>query len=393
MLPTSSYRTADFVAAADSLGVELAIASEIDPPLDLGERFVRIDCRDPEGAARAIVDLADRTPIDAVVAADEAGVVTAALASERLGLQHHPARAARATRDKLEMRRLLARAEVLQPRFATVGDNPAEAATVGFPLVLKPRTATASQGVVRVDRPADLPAAVTRVRAIAHQLGEAGPLLAEAYVDGTEVALEGLVVRGVLTVLAIFDKPDTPPGPTFEETLLVTPSLQPPSVLSELERTVEAGVKALGLNHGPIHAEARVDPEGRVHLLEIAARSIGGLCGRSLHFGLTSTSLEEMILATALGTPPSAHLQPRPSGVMMLPIPRTGTFVGMDGTSAARRAEGITEVDITVPPGTRVHSLPEGDRYLGFVFGVGDSPDQVVQRLRHAADLLQPRIT
>ncbi|MGA7270324.1 MAG: ATP-grasp domain-containing protein [Acidimicrobiia bacterium] len=393
VLPTSSYRTADFVAAAASLGVELAIASEENPPLDMGDRFVRIDCHDPEVAAQAIVDLADRTPVDAVVAADEAGVVIASLASQSLGLDHHPPEAARATRDKLEMRKLLAAAEVPQPRFVPVGDQPEDAVRVGFPLILKPRTATASQGVIRVDDPAALERAVERVRAIARRQGEDGPLLAESYLDGTEAALEGLVVKGDLTVLAVFDKPDAPSGPTFEETLLVTPSGQPRTVLAELERVVEAGVKALGLTHGPIHAEARIDPEGRVHLLEIAARSIGGLCGRSLHFGLAGTSLEEMILATALGAPTRASRQPRPAGVLMLPVIRSGIFGGMDGVPAARRVPGITEIDITVPPGTEVRSLPEGDRYLGFVFAVGDTTDQVIDRLHRAAHHLQPRIT
>lgn len=392
VLPTASYRTPDFVAAAEALGVELAIASEEEPPLDLGERFVRIDCSDPETAAAAIVRLADRTPIDAVVAADDAGVVTAALASHRLGLKHHPPAAAAATRDKLQMRRLLARGEVPQPSFTPVGDDPGDAALVGYPLVLKPRTATASRGVLRVDSPEELAQALERVRRIAHTLGEKGPLVAERYVPGDEVAVEGMVVAGELTVLAVFDKPDTPTGSTFPETLLVTPSSHTTSVLVELERVVHTGVTALGLTHGPIHAEAIVDATGRIQLLEVAARSIGGLCGRSLRFGLAGTTLEELILATALGTPPSAHRQPRASGVMMLPVPRAGTLAEVGGVADALSVEGITEIDVTIPPGTVVEPLPEGDRYLGFVFGVGPTPDAVVEQIRRAVAMLDIRI-
>lgn len=393
VLPTASYRTPDFVAAADSLGVELAVASEEDPPLDLGERFVRVDCSDPPGAADAIVALADRTPIDAVVAADDAGVVTAALASERLGLAHHPARAAAATRDKLEMRRLLAHEEVPQPTFAPVGEDPGRAAdSVGYPLVLKPRTGTASEGVLRVDRPEDLDAALDRVRRIANGFGEDGVVLAEEYVSGSEVAVEAMVVDGVLSVLAVFDKPDTPTGPTFPETILVTPSAHPAEVLSELERVVQAGVAALGLRHGPVHAEAIIDSEQRVHLLEVAARSIGGLCGRSLRFGLAGTSLEELILATALGRSPGGVRQPRASGVMMLPIESKGVLEEIGGIDEARAVEGVTEIDITVPPGTEVAPLPESGRYLGFVFAVGADPDQVVERILRAANELDVRI-
>lgn len=393
VLPSASYRTPDFVAAAESLGVELAVASEEDPPLDLGQRFVRVDCADPNAAAAAIVSLADRTPIDAVVAADDAGVVTAALASERLGLPHHPPGAAAATRDKLEMRRLLARGEVPQPAFVPVGEDTRTVAdSVGYPLVLKPRTGTASAGVLRVDRPEDLGPALERVRRIAQGLGEDGVVLAETFIPGAEVAVEAMVADGELSVLAVFDKPHTPTGPTFPETILVTPSAHPAGVLSELERVVRAGVAALGLRHGPIHAEAIVDRRQRVHLLEVAARSIGGLCGRSLRFGLAGTSLEELILATALGRTPAGARQPRASGVMMLPIHSAGLLEKVGGLDEARAVEGVTEIDITVPPGTEVAPLPESGRYLGFVFAIGADPDQVVERLLRAASELDIRI-
>lgn len=393
VLPTSSYRTADFVAAARSLGVDLAVASEEDPPVDMGDRFVRIDCSDPDASAAAIVALADRTPLDAVVAADDAGVVTAALASQRLGLPHHPPEAATATRDKLEMRRLLDTGEVPQPAFAPVTtDPPSAAAEVGYPLVLKPLSGTASRGVIRVDGPEDLEEAVRRVRRIARDMGENGTLLAESYLPGSELAMEGLVVDGSLSVLAVFDKPDTPPGPTFPETLLVTPSSQPGTVLDELERVARSGVASLGLRHGPVHAEAIVSPEGRVHLLEVAARSIGGLCSRSLRFGLAGSSLEELILSVALGRPPSGRRQPRATGVMMVPVPRPGVLAEVRGVEEARAIEGISEIDITTTPGTEVKPLPEEGRYLGFVFGTGPSPAHVEDRIRQAVARLEIRI-
>lgn len=389
LLPTSSYRTADFVAAASALGVDLVVASEEEPPLDLGDRFLRIDCGDPATAAAAIVDLADRTPIDAVIAADDAGVVTAAMASAELGLSGHTPQAAAATRDKLVMRELLGAREVPQPDFEPIHD-PQQVPAMSFPLVLKPRTGAASRGVLRVDDASELDGAYSRVRRIADDLGESGPLLAESFVAGNEVALEGLVTVGRLTVLAVFDKPAAPQGPTFPETLLVTPSSHPPHVLAELERVTSEAIAALGLSEGPIHSEARIDGEGRVHLLEIAARSIGGLCGRSLRFGLMGSSLEELILAAALGRKPASGRQPRASGVLMLPVEEEGVLVEVRGVEAARAIEGITEIDIAIPGGTRIEPLPEGDRYLGFIFAVGPDPDEVGRRLRKAADLLAP---
>ncbi len=387
LLPTSSYRTGDFSAAAEALDVELVVASEEEPPLDLGDRFLKVDCRDPRAAAAAIVDLADRTPIDAVVAADDAGVEAAALASEKLGLSHHPPAAAAATRDKLVMRDMLAEREVPQPAFAAI-DDPDQHPPLAFPLVVKPRSAAASRGVMRVDSPADLADAFARVRAIADEIGETGPLVVESFIPGAEAAVEGIVVDGTLTVLAVFDKPDAPQGPLFPETLLVAPSSLPPRTLAEVERVVAEGVGALGLTHGPVHAEVRIDDRGRVHLLEVAARSIGGLCGRSLRFGLVGNSLEELILAAALGRSPASTRQPRASGVLMLGIEEAGTLEAVKGLERARAVEGITEIDITIPPGTPVRPLPEGDRYLGFLFGVGRTPQEVTDRLRSAASHL-----
>lgn len=368
------------------------VASEEDLPLDLGDRFVRIDCTDPEASARAIVAAADTIPLDAVVAADDRGVLVAALATQKLGLPGHPPSAAAATRDKLLMRQALARVEILQPAFAALLNPTGEdLSELSYPLVIKPRTGSASRGVVRVDRPEDLAEVTARVRSIAEDLGETGPLLAEAYVPGDEVAVEGLVVNGATTVLAVFDKPDPPEGPVFPESLLVTPSSQPEPIQLELARTVEVSVRALGLHDGPIHAEARIDPTGRVHLLEIAARSIGGLCGRSLRFGLTNAGLEEQILAAALGRPVSTR-QPRASGVIMLNPDRGGVLLGVDGVEEVEAMPGVTEVDITTPPGTQVEPLPEGDRYLGFVFGVADTAAGVATLLRAAAARLTVRI-
>lgn len=396
ILPSSSYRTGDFVHAAERMGVELVVASEETPPIDMGERFVRVDCSKPRASASAIVALADRSPIDAIVAADDAGVVIAALASEALGLDHHPPEAAAATRDKLELRRRLAAFEVSQPPFYPVdpsrADGLAEAGDrLGFPLVLKPRTGSASRGVMRVEGADDTDTLAT-VAAIAADLGEQGPLVAEAWIRGDEVALEGMLVDGELTTLAVFDKPETPTGPTFPETILVTPSRHSHPTLRELDRVVGAGCAAVGLRHGPIHAEAMIDRSGRVHLVEVAARSIGGLCSRSLRFGLMGSSLEELILSVALGRGRPPARQPGASGVLMLPVPRPGILEAVDGLEGARQVEGVAEIDITIPPGTRVAPLPHGDRYLGFVFATGPTPDEVVDRLRRAEAALDIRI-
>ena len=388
VLPSASYRVADFVAAAKTLRVEAVIATDAAQVMaaDMAHRLVRIDPRRPEWSARRIVEFAAQFPLDAVVAADDDGVV---MAARELGLAHNPTEAVRATRDKAAMRGIFADAALPQPAYRIIGagDDPVpECAAVGFPCVLKPVSLTASRGVIRVDDTGAVAGATAWIRAITAEAGRdrAEPILAEAFVPGTEVALEGLVVDGNLEVLALFDKPDPMDGPYFEETILVTPSRLDRRLQDEIVAGVGAAADALGLIQGSIHAEARVDGE-HVSLLEVAARSIGGLCGRSLRFGPLGTSLETTLLRNALGyrdAPAKPHSSA--SGVMMLPIARAGILTAINGQEQAKAVPGIVDLEVTVPIGSRVRPLPEADRYLGFLFARGGTPQAVEEALRQA---------
>lgn len=392
ILPSSTYRAGDFLAAAESLGIDLVVASENPPPLDMGDGYLQIDCSSPSVAAEAIADLGERIDVDGVVAADDAGVLVAAEAAAILGLPGNDPGAAKATRDKLLMRKILARAEVDQPTFSGLrptDDTLAVGATVGYPLVVKPVDRSASQGVIRVDAPDGLASAVERVRRIA---GADATLLVESYVPGVEVAIEGMLANGELTVLAVFDKPDTSSGPYFPETIFVTPSRLPERQLAEAERVASAATRGLGLTTGPIHIEIRFDgPRARV--IEVAARSIGGLCSRSLNFGLTGTTLESLILRNALGTG-KTHLRRESvsSGVLMIPTPATGTLSKISGEEETREIPGVTGIDFTMVPGDRVVAPPDGERYLGFVYARSDLPEQVESALRKAMTTLEVQL-
>jgi biotin carboxylase len=389
ILPTSSYRVADFLDAALSLGVEVAVAAEEELPLSGFDRFVRIDCSDPEAAAEAVAGLAASTPIDAIVPVDDAGVVIAALSSARLGLPYNSPTAARATRDKSALRRALAIAEVPQPDFWVVDprdDANAIADRLGYPLVVKPLALSGSRGVIKVETPDRLKATLDRVRRINLSAGQdhQQPLLLETFQPGPEVAVEGMLWDGTMEVLAIFDKPDPLDGPYFEETIYVTPSRHPGEVLREVERITQQATTALGLVEGPIHAELRITG-GRPHVIEVAGRSIGGICGRALTFGLLDTSLEVLILRHALGRRhPGLKRQSQPSGVMMLPIPSAGVFRGTRGLDEASKVTGVTAIEITASIGSTLAMVPEADRYLGFVFATGASPEEVEGSLREA---------
>jgi biotin carboxylase len=239
-------------------------------------------------------------------------------------------------------------------------------------------------------------AATGRVRQILAAAGRSGnePLLVEEYVPGWELSIDGLLDDGELTVTAVFDKPGTPEGPTFEETTLITPSRLPRAVLSAAVRTAGHAARALALRYGPIHAELRIDARRgqlRPVILELAARSIGGLCSRALRFE-DGQSLEELVLASALGRRVSPHRWPGASGVLMLPIERAGVLRAVEGRAEATAEPGITGLTITIPMGQSVLPLPDGDRYLGFVFAEGEDYQQVERSLALARRRLRVSI-
>jgi biotin carboxylase len=378
VLPSATYRAPDFLDAAARLGAEVVVGSEHRQALSgsMGDRAITLSLAQPQLAADQIERLAERVPLDAIVAVDDGGTRAAALASERLGLRGNKPAAVATARNKAAMREAFAEAGVPQPDWRLGGDPGA----VGFPCVLKPLTRSGSQGVIRANTPGEAQAAAERIRSILDD--PQADLLVERFVPGEEVAVEALLTDGRLEVLAVFDKPDPLDGPYFEETIYVTPSRKPEAVLREVEAAAAKAAAALGLTDGPVHAEMRVGPG--VTVLELAARSIGGLCSRSLRFGL-GVSLEEVILRHALGLPPG-HLRREElaSGVMMLPIPRAGVLNEVRGQDEARAVEGIAGLEISIARGKAVVPLPEGDRYLGFLFAKADTPEQVEQALRDA---------
>ena len=394
LLPTTTYRTEDFLDAARTLGVDIVCASEKPSTFEphAPDHLLTVDFADPDAAAARVAELAGRRPLSAVVGVDDLTTVTAAAIAERLGLRSNAVAAVAAARDKHQMRQCLAAAGVPIPRFRRIAlkDDPFLAARgVAFPCVLKPLALSASRGVIRANNVDQFVAAVRRIGALLQRADvEAGGdaaqfLLAEQYVPGVEVALEGLLTDGTLHTLALFDKPDPLEGPFFEETIYVTPSRLPAAVQQAIERVTAAACAALGLDEGPVHAELRVNEAGP-WVLEVAARSIGGLCSRTLRFG-TGMTLEEIILRRALGWPiASLTRERRPAGVMMVPIPRAGRLAAVRGTEAAAAVAGIEEVAITAHVGQELVPLPEGWQYLGFIFARADTPGAVEAALRDA---------
>jgi biotin carboxylase len=401
LVPARTYRAADFLLAAARMGLDLVIGSDGALPIG-GRPVIPVNLADPDQSASMIT--ARCGPVAAVVAADTPMLELAAAVSARLGLPHNPAEAVRNAADKARQRRRWAAADIPQPRFEIIpAAAPADAVrraaeTVGLPCVVKAVSLSASQGVLRADDATGAVTAASRIRQVLAAAGRPArePLLVEEYLPGPEISIDGLVTGDGLTVTAVFDKPATPDGPTFEETLLVTPSRLPGPVLASAVATAGQAARALGLTRGPVHAELRIDGRGtqpRPAMLELAARSIGGLCSRALGFP-GGQALEELILASALGQPipDASHSPDQAAGVYMIPVHRAGVLRAVEGRDNAAAVPAVTGLTITIPVGQPVRPLPDGDRYLGFIFAAAATPCEVEQALTTARDRLRVTI-
>ena len=400
LFTTTGYNAEDFVNAAKKLGVKVVPGTDrchvLDDPWMDGAIPLRF--ANSQRAAQAILRYCEKNPIHAILAIGDKPTLTAALASQALGLPYNPPEAVEACRNKLKLRQLLRKAGLAVPDFSCYSiDQDVEpiAKRPSYPCVLKPLSLSASQGVIRADSPDQFIEAFRRIAALlksppiqATREKTHDRILVEDYIEGQEVALEGILERGRLKVLALFDKPDPLEGPFFEETLYVTPSRLEPQTQNQIAGCAAQATQALGLVDGPIHAELRVNERGP-WVLEVAARSIGGLCSRTLRFG-TGLSLEELIIRHALRIKiPSLQRQKAAAGVMMIPIPRAGYFRGLTGMDKALALGGIEEITITAKAGQKLVPLPEGSSYLGFIFARSRSPTRVEQILRTAHSKLR----
>ena len=394
LLPTATYRAEAFLDAARSLQLSVTIGMEQAPeglPVSPGD-VLPLDVRDPQAAAQTVIAFAQHHPIDAVIGVDDVTAVAAAAVAEAVGMPHNSVASVTAARNKRQMRELLSGQGIPVPRYKVFpldGDPRKFAKQVAYPCVVKPLTLSASCGVIRANDEKEFMGAFRRVGALLANLGlvardeQARWILVEDFVPGIEVALEGLLTQGALQPLAMFDKPDPLNGPFFEETIYVTPSRLSSDIQQNIVTCAGRTAQALGLREGPVHGEFRVNEHG-VWVIEMAARSIGGCCSKTLDFA-SGMSLEELILRHALRMPlPPLIRQEQAAGVMMLPIPYSGMLREVRGQAEAKTVPGIVELTITAEPGDELVPLPEGTRYLGFLLARGKTPEDVERSLRDA---------
>jgi biotin carboxylase len=399
------YQTRSFAEAARALGVDVVFASDrchqLEDPWADGAIAVRFD--DPEDSARQIVKHSFVRPIDGLIALGDRAASTAAHAARALGFSFRSPQAVENCRSKLRQREVLRDAGLPVPGFFSFKlDKRVEKILprVPFPCVVKPLRLAASQGVIRANNAEEFLSTVERIKKLlespevkATREPELDRLLVERYIPGGEVAVEGLLTHGKLRILGVFDKPDPLEGPYFEETIYVTPSRLPDEMYDRVLECAERTVKALGLTHGPVHAEFRINDEGP-WVLEAAPRPIGGLCSRALRFGPQRMLLEELLVRHALGMQGTDIAREEDaSGVMMIPVPKSGVLEKVEGEEPARSTPGIEDLQITARVHDAIAAWPEGSSYLGFLFAHAKTPGEVETALRLAHGQLKFEIT
>ncbi|HEX9344415.1 MAG TPA: ATP-grasp domain-containing protein [Candidatus Acidoferrum sp.] len=403
------YQTRSFEDAARKLGVQLVYITDRCHQLEdpWGDQAIAVHFETPDVAAYTVMEALRGQGVNGILALGDRPAAAAAYAARGLGVRYNHPAAVEACRSKLRMKEVFRDAGLSVPWFRNLPIEPAPEPVllgISYPCVLKPLSLSASQGVVRANNREEFLAAAARVRRLlkspdilATREANLDWMLVEGYIPGREVAVEGLLTDGALSILAIFDKPDPLEGPYFEETIYVTPSRLPESVERAIEKCARDSARALGLSHGPIHAEFRVNEAG-VWPLEVAPRPIGGLCARALRFSLDGASepigLEELLFRHALELPGwNSPREQIASGVMMIPVPKSGILESVSGEEGARSIPGITELAITARLHDAIAAWPEGSSYLGFLFARGSTPEKVEQSLRDAHEKLSFTIT
>lgn len=384
---------APYIEAARQLNVDIKIASRGKHSLinEIAEG-IHIDLGSPEKAVDTIVGSAKRYNFKGIVAADDKATEIVAHAAKALDLPHNPPHAVHLTRWKHKARAHLKNVGLPVPNHWVVSLDDVQKANIPdieFPCVIKPVNLSASRGVIRCNNTEELLNAAGRLTAIISHLDEAEArtlVLIEKFVHGKECALEAVLQQGTLVPIAIFDKPDPLEGPFFEETYYVTPSRLPESLQKEICEIVGKACQAYGLTTGPVHAEVRLNDK-EIHIIEIAARTIGGECAKLVELA-SNRSLESIVIEYAMGINTSTIKLDKAAGVMMIPTPRSGILRRVEGVLSAQQIKNIKSINISIREGHELIALPEGASYLGFIFATADTPEEVELALRSAYEKL-----
>ena len=386
VIPENSYKSNDFVTAAEKLDLDFFVITDSQQVSGQFSDTVIIHSFNKELENDVREKLKDVTHILPV---DHSALKFSAYLVDLLNVKGNNTKSINNAMNKLESRNIfnsISEIKIQNAIVKTIEDIDLFLNENGTS-VLKPIYGTASKSVIKIHSIKENKTAVEKLM----QDCSDQDLIIEEFVDGSEYALEGNLINSELNKIAIFDKPINYKEPYFEESIYIAPTEIPDKTQKEIVNLIGKACKKLGLENGPVHVEFKIHNK-EIFIIEINPRMIGGLCSRCLSFGLFKTSLEEIALHAFLNNElKSIDLLSNFVGVLMIPTPISGKFISIN-KNELESIPNVSGVEITVSENSNLLEPPFGDKYLGFVFSQGDSKEKVMESLTLALDLANPII-
>lgn len=342
------------------------------PAFAIADGHAPIDLVDMDG----ITAYAQEIGADAILAVNEAGVLSAAHASQRLGLRGlHPDTAIKAL-DKGLMRQAWQKAKLSQPEFF-IADSaeqiPEAAKKIGYPIIIKPTMNWGSRGASAVFSPDELQWSID----LAVQNQRNGKIIVEEYIDGIEMTVEGLIQNGKIQILTKSDKILQSHTHYRVDLILFYPAKLSEHVLEKVDHLVIQAAQALGLDNCALHTEVLVRNE-EVFLVEMAARPGGGHIFGQIVEAASGVCMPQALTNILLGQETDIRPRYQHGAVYRFFIPPEGIFIAIDGLEEARQIEGVLDLGFEMASGTVVKPFSSGAERPGYCVTTGKTREEAV---------------
>ena len=386
VIPENSYKSNDFVFAAEKLGIDFMIITDSEQVSSKFSDTVIINKFDAELNKNNIKKLKDVTH---VLPVDHSALKFSGYLVDLLEVKGNKLESINLSMNKYESRKIFNSLLDIKANNEIIKniDDINIFINKNGTSVLKPNYGTASKSVLKINNVEKNKEQIEKLMQDCFDQD----LVIEEYIDGKEYALEGTIINSELKKIVIFDKPVEYKHPYFEESIYITPSELSSEAEKRVVSIVDKACKKIGLEDGPVHVEFKIN-ENQIFIIEINPRMIGGLCSRCLSFGLFKVSLEEIILHAFMNNElKNIELLNNYVGVLMIPTPKSGKFISIN-KKELENIQNISNVEITVPEGSDLLEPPYGDKYLGFAFSQGIDKKTVNESLLTAMNLANPII-
>lgn len=358
------------------------------PAYAVADLHEQVDITDLE----ATLEVARRHGVQGVLCdTTDVGVCTAAFVAERLGLPGMGLETARNFTDKARMRDCARRAGWQLPAFERVhsrADLDAAAARIGPRLVLKPVDNQSGRGVSIVDGPAGLAAAFERARAFSRS----GELIAEQWVEGPEIIVDGFSLHAKVQILGIAAKVPYVDNPTISSRIEYLSGTAFDALAGRVTAAAQRLITAMGLGNGVFHAEFILH-HGQPVPIDVAARGGGVMiythvlkhvCGVDVMAAMIRLAMGEAVTVAPIAARRGASVD-----FFRLPAGRLQEFCGVADACAL---PGIAAVHLNAVQGDEVGSLLKKDDRPGFVVALAETTSEAVTRAQAAKLCLSARL-